>query len=191
MSVAMRLLYFFLKPVLPLPDEWDPQPRDVNGKEETLHLVSLEKDSKEYKKVQEKFLQTMSGKAVITNIERIQNPSMHNSYMVRKQIMDAKNGTIDNELELFHGTKAESIKAINVQGFDRSLCGANGTYMMGTNFLHFENSSAQDAKPILCLHGKGVVVLIPRSAVRWRVFCIHKFTPCDGNTNGNSKKVII
>lgn len=165
--------------MLPLPDEWDPQPRDVNGKEETLHLVSLEKDSKEYKKVQEKFLQTMSGKAVITNIERIQNPSMHNSYMVRKQIMDAKNGTIDNELELFHGTKAESIKAINVQGFDRSLCGANGTYM------------TQDAKPILCLHGKGVVVLIPRSAVRWRVFCIHKFTPCDGNTNGNSKKVII
>ena len=38
--------------------------------------------------------------------------------------------------------------------------------MMGTNFLHFENSSAQDAKPILCLHGKGVVVLIPSSAVR-------------------------
>lgn len=112
--------------VLPLPDEWDPQPRDVNGKEETLHLVSLEKDSKEYKKVQEKFLQTMRGKVVITNIERIQNPSMHNSYMVRKQTMDANNGTIDNEQELFHGTKAESIRAINVQGFDRSLCGANG-----------------------------------------------------------------
>ncbi|XP_022804134.1 poly [ADP-ribose] polymerase 14-like [Stylophora pistillata] len=112
--------------VLPLPDEWDPQPRDVNGKEETLHLVSLEKESKEYKKVEDKFLQTMRGKAVITNIERIQNPSMHNSYMVRKQTMYAKNGTIDNELELFHGTKVECIKAINVQGFDRSLCGANG-----------------------------------------------------------------
>ena len=166
MSVAMKLLYFCFKPVLPLPDEWDPQPRDVNGKEETLHLVSLEKDSKEYKKVQEKFLQTMRGKVVITNIERIQNPSMHNSYMVRKQTMDANNGTIDNEQELFHGTKAESIRAINVQGFDRSLCGANGTCMMGINFLHFENLCVQDAKPLPCLHGKGVVVLMPSSSAK-------------------------
>ena len=47
--VGRNETYFFLKPVLPLPDEWDPQPRDVNGKEETLHLVSLEKGSKEYK----------------------------------------------------------------------------------------------------------------------------------------------
>lgn len=135
-TISMRLSCFCFKSVLPLPDEWDPQPRDINGKEETLHLVSLDKESKEYKKIQEKFLQTMRGKVVIRNIERIQNPSMHNSYMVRKQTMDAKNGTMDNELELFHGTKVESIKAINVQGFDRSLCGAYGTYMKGSNDEH-------------------------------------------------------
>ena len=116
--------------MLPLPDEWDPQPRDDHGKEEILHVVSLTQDSQEYKAVQEKFLQSLRGKVVITNIERIQNPSMFNSYMLRKQSMDEKNGTIDNELELFHGTKCDSVKAINVQGFNRSMCGVNGTYRL-------------------------------------------------------------
>lgn len=127
MSVTRKLLYFCLETVLPLPDEWDPQPCDDNGKEEILHVVSLAQDSKEYKTVKEKFLQSLREKVVITNIERIQNPSMYNSYMLRKQSMDEKNGTIDNELELFHGTKPNSVKSINVQGFDRSLCGINGT----------------------------------------------------------------
>lgn len=53
--------------------------------------------------------------------------------------MDVKNGIIDNELEFFYGIKVESIKVINVQGFDRSLCGVNGMYMMGINFFYFEN----------------------------------------------------
>lgn len=89
-------------------------------------MVSLPEDSQEYKAVEEKFLQTLSGKVVISKIERIQNPSMFNSYMLRKQSMDEKNGTIDNELELFHGTRPESVKEINVQGFNRSLCGVHG-----------------------------------------------------------------
>ncbi|XP_022804135.1 poly [ADP-ribose] polymerase 14-like [Stylophora pistillata] len=114
------------KDVLPLPDEWDPQPRDDRGKEEILHMVSLPNDSQEYKAVGEKFLRLMNGKVVIKKIERIQNPSMFNSYMLRKQAMDEKNGTIDNELELFHGTKPDSVKEINVQGFNRSLCGVHG-----------------------------------------------------------------
>lgn len=89
-------------------------------------MVSLPEDSQEYKAVEEKFLRTLSGKVVISKIERIQNPSMFNSYMLRKQSMDEKNGTIDNELELFHGTRPESVKEINVQGFNRSLCGVHG-----------------------------------------------------------------
>ena len=112
--------------MLPLPGEWDPQPRDERRKEETLHLVSLAQDSEEFKTVQEKFLQSLRGKVFITNIERIQNPSMFKSYMLRKQTMDEKNGTLENELLLFHGTKYDSVKAINVQGFNRSLCGQNG-----------------------------------------------------------------
>ena len=89
-------------------------------------MVSLPEDSQEYKAVEEKFLRTLSGKVVISKIERIQNPSMFNSYILRKQSMDEKNGTIDNELELFHGTRPESVKEINVQGFNRSLCGVHG-----------------------------------------------------------------
>ena len=89
-------------------------------------MVSLPEDSQEYKAVEEKFLRTLSGKVVISKIERIQNPSMFNSYMLRKQSMDEKDGTIDNELELFHGTRPESVKEINVQGFNRSLCGVHG-----------------------------------------------------------------
>jgi len=100
--------------VLPLPVEWDPQPRDDNGNEETVYLASLAWDSQEFKRVEERFLQSLRGKASIKNIERIQNPSMYISYMLRKQTMDDKNGTLDNELHLFHGTAYDSVKAINV-----------------------------------------------------------------------------
>ena len=89
-------------------------------------MVSLAQDSQEFKTVEEKFLQSLRGKVSITNIERVQNPSLFNAYAVRKQTMDLKNGLQENQLELFHGTKYESFKPINVQGFNRSLCGKNG-----------------------------------------------------------------
>ena len=107
----------------------------------TLHLVSLAQESQEFKTVEEKFLQSLSSelktveekilqslrrKVSITNIQRVQNPSLFNAYSVRKQTMDLKNGPLENQLELFHGTKYESFKPINVQGFNRSLCGKNG-----------------------------------------------------------------
>ena len=114
--------------MLPLPAEWDPQPRDESGKEEVLHLVSLAQDTQEYKTVQKMFHQSLRVKSpIVTSIERIQNPSMFHSYMLRKQTMDEKNGTLENELQLFHGTKPGSVKSINFQGFNRSLCGINGT----------------------------------------------------------------
>lgn len=114
--------------MLPLPAEWDPQPHDESGKEELLHLVGLAQDTQEYKAVQKMFHQSMreNHPASITNIERIQNPTMFHSYMLRKQTMDEKNGSLENELLLFHGTKSDSVKFINVQGFNRSLCGING-----------------------------------------------------------------
>ena len=72
--------------------------------------------------MEEKFLQSLRGKVSITNIQRVQNPSLFNAYAVRKQTMDLKNDPLENQLELFHGTKYESLKPINVQGFNRSLC---------------------------------------------------------------------
>ena len=123
-----RFLVYQFKIVLPLPAEWDFQPRDESGKEEILHLVSLAQDTQEYKTVQKMFRQSMQERASITSIERIQNPSIFHSYMLRKQTMDVKNGTLENELQLFHGTKPDSVKHINVQGFNRSLCEIHGTY---------------------------------------------------------------
>ena len=101
----------------------------------TLHLVSLAQDSQEFKTVEEKFLLSLRGKVSITNIERVQNPSLFYAYAVRKQTMDLKNGPHENQLELFHGTKYESFKPINVQGFNRSLCGKNGESSIKCPFI--------------------------------------------------------
>ena len=125
MKLTRRHDYLFLL-VYPIPDKWDPQPRDERGREETLHLVILAHDSQEFKMVEEKFLQSLRGKVSITSIERVQNPSLFNAYALRKQTMDLKNGPHENQRELFHGTKYEFFKSINVQGFNRSLFGEYG-----------------------------------------------------------------
>ena len=119
--------FFSVKTVFPLPDEWDQQPRDENGKEETVYLASLDEESKEYKRVQGKFLKSLHETRVnIIKIERIQNSSLYFPYVMKKQSMDARNGSLENERELFHGTDYYSVKSINMQGFNRSFCGRNG-----------------------------------------------------------------
>lgn len=70
----------------------------------------------------------------IQKIERIQNPHLYKQYMLRKQKMDEDNGG-NSERQLFHGTDAKNIRAINAQGFNRSFCGAHGTaYGRGVYF---------------------------------------------------------
>ena len=64
-------------------------------------------------------------KVNIQKIERIQNPYLYRQYVVQKQKMD-KDNKGKNERQLFHGTDAENIPAINTQGFNRSLCGVHG-----------------------------------------------------------------
>lgn len=119
--------FFSVKTVFPFPDEWDPQPRDENGKEEIVYRASLATESKEYRRIQEKFLKSLDKTRVnIIKIERIQNPSLYLPYMMTKQSMDEKNGSLENERELFHGTNYDSVKPINMQGFNRSFCGQNG-----------------------------------------------------------------
>lgn len=48
------------------------------------------------------------------------------SYQVKKKHMDMKNGDMDNERILFHGTDADSVPHINQHGFNRSYAGKNG-----------------------------------------------------------------
>ena len=90
----------------------------------TVHMVTLSPTSSEYQDVVRKF-QATTGGINIQRIERIQNPHLYKSYMVRKQKMDKDTGG-NSERQLFHGTDAKNIGHINTQGFNRSFCGAHG-----------------------------------------------------------------
>ena len=91
----------------------------------TVHLVELdpEKDSQQYKRVQDRFQQTCSGNQIV-KIERVQNPALFSSYMIRKQKINETKGS--NEQLLFHGTPGDNCKLINHTGFNRSFHGKNG-----------------------------------------------------------------
>lgn len=104
---------------IPLPDNWKP----MTSWEKVLN-VPLDPASLEYQDVLRKFRATAFGINVL-KIERVQNPLLYRSYMVRKQAMD-KSQFCNNERQLFHGTDGKNITAINTQGLNRSLCGAHG-----------------------------------------------------------------
>ena len=109
-----------------LPKHWAPMPRP----DATVHTVKLRPGSSEYQDVKRKFQATASG-VNIQKIERVQNPHLYQSYMVRKQKM--YNDTRGNsERQLFHGTDAKNVSHINTQGFNRSLCGAHGKSLLNT-----------------------------------------------------------
>ncbi|NXT15310.1 PAR14 polymerase, partial [Prunella fulvescens] len=109
------------------PPTWDPM------ENEQLKIVELKPDSREYKDVQERFLQTCQ-LFKIEKIERIQNRYFWKNYQIKKCEIDKKNGNRNNERLLFHGTSQESLTLINKQGFNRSYAGmhaanfGNGTY---------------------------------------------------------------
>ena len=92
----------------------------------TVHLVPVLPGSSEYGSVAIKVFSTAVD-VNIQKIERIQNPHLYQSYVVRKQKIDQDNGG-DNERQLFHGTKGDNVKAINTQGFNRRFCAQNGRF---------------------------------------------------------------
>ncbi len=97
-----------------------------------VQSVKLAPGSEEYQDVMVKFFSTL-GDANILKIERIQNPVLYQSYMVRKKQMDIETGG-NSERQLFHGTDAKKINHINTQGFNRSLCGEHGTLRSSKQF---------------------------------------------------------
>ncbi|PFX11672.1 Poly [ADP-ribose] polymerase 14, partial [Stylophora pistillata] len=102
-----------------LPKHWAPMP----GHDSTVHKVQLLPGSHEYQDVLRQFQATVGG-VNVHKIERVQNPHLYQSYMVRKQKMDKDTGG-SSERQLFHGTDAKNISHINAQGFNRSFCGAH------------------------------------------------------------------
>nr|XP_058949793.1 protein mono-ADP-ribosyltransferase PARP15-like [Pocillopora verrucosa] len=112
-----------------LPKHWAPMP----GHHSTVHKVQLLPGSPEYQDVARKS-QATAGAFNIQKIERVQNPHLYQSYILRKQQMDKDTGG-KSERQLFHGTYAKNINHINTQGFNRSFCGAHGTaYGLGVYF---------------------------------------------------------
>lgn len=111
-----------------------------------LKIVELKPDTKDYRQVKERFLNTSpSLNLKIEKIERVQNPSLWKAYQIKKCQMDDKNGNNSNEKFLFHGTSAESLTFINNHGFNRSYAGMHAAqYGNGTYFAVNASYSAND-----------------------------------------------
>ncbi|NXT67623.1 PAR14 polymerase, partial [Chaetops frenatus] len=121
-----------------VPPTWDPMENEL------LKIVELKPDSREYKDVQEKFLQTCQS-FKIEKIERVQNLYFWKNYQIKKCEMDKKNGSRNNERLLFHGTSQESLTFINNKGFNRSYAGMHAAnYGNGTYFAVNASYSAHD-----------------------------------------------
>lgn len=125
-----RFMYWNLLADVGFPVYWCPQPTDRNGQEETVHLFQLDPvaDDQEYKKVSDLFFKS-SPLNKIVKIERVQNPTLYETYAISKQRMEKAGGS--NEMCLFHGTKSTKCELINHKGFNRSFCGENGKYLRG------------------------------------------------------------
>ncbi|NWT00331.1 PAR14 polymerase, partial [Mionectes macconnelli] len=128
-----------------LPATWD------SMENERLKIVDLRPETREYRDVQERFLQTCQS-FKIEKIERVQNPYFWKAYQIKKREMDNKNGNTNNERLLFHGTSRESLTLINNRGFDRSYAGmhaanfGNGTYFaVNANYSAHDTYSKPDA----------------------------------------------
>lgn len=127
--ILSKCIFLCLLADIPVPDHWDPQPKDTNGKDVPLHLVTLDEKntnhSKEYKKISDGFLKTVPKTSnTILKIQRIQNPFLFKLYALNKQSMDERNGS--NEKLLYHGTDTKNIAEINQNGLNRSYNGVNG-----------------------------------------------------------------
>ncbi|NXN45141.1 PAR14 polymerase, partial [Rhinoptilus africanus] len=120
------------------PATWD----DMQN--QRLKIVELKPETREYRDVQEKFMKTCQS-LKIEKIERVQNPFLWKTYQIKKREMDNKNGNIDNQRLLFHGTSKESLTLINNYGFNRSYAGMHAAvFGNGTYFAVNANYSASD-----------------------------------------------
>ena len=95
------------------PEEWE-EMGDL-----TTKTVSLNPSSDEWRKVSQKFQQTLPLTRIV-EITRIQNKWLWEKYVFQRKRMHVKNDGNVNELELFHGTRSNDPKLIyeNEVGFD-------------------------------------------------------------------------
>ncbi|XP_058411902.1 protein mono-ADP-ribosyltransferase PARP14-like isoform X1 [Diceros bicornis minor] len=126
------------KSVVEIPAHWSAM------EQQNVRVVELQPGDPEYNTVASKFNQTCSN-FTIEKIQRIENPDLWNSYQAKKKPMDAKNGHVTNEKQLFHGTDADSVPHINQNGFNRNYSGKNAAaFGKGTYFAVNASYSADD-----------------------------------------------
>ncbi|XP_047241013.1 protein mono-ADP-ribosyltransferase PARP14-like isoform X1 [Girardinichthys multiradiatus] len=113
---------------LDLPSHWEPMHQDIFKK------VELQPNSQEYQDVAKDFHRTTKYK--IHKIERVQNVYLWNAFSLCRQRILTKNGLAElGEMQLYHGTSAESCNCIERNRFDRSYAGAHATaYGKGVYF---------------------------------------------------------
>ncbi|XP_073490631.1 protein mono-ADP-ribosyltransferase PARP14-like [Aquarana catesbeiana] len=125
-----------------LPSHWKPMGKTL------VMEVDVISGTPEYSAVQQKVQRTCRNQ--ILKILRVQNRDLWLNYQIKKQNIDSKNGSTNNERELFHGTDFNSIQHVNQNGFNRSYAGRNAAAIgNGTYFAVNANYSASNtyAKP--------------------------------------------
>ncbi|CAJ1069628.1 protein mono-ADP-ribosyltransferase PARP14-like isoform X2 [Xyrichtys novacula] len=133
----VELLRKDLKAGAPLPQHWD----DMKG--DLLKLIPLTAGSQEYNEVETELTKTGLTPNILS-IDRVQNPTLWQSYQIKKAQLEKKNGHKNNEKCLYHGTPADSIDKINTHGFNRSYAGKHGAmYGNGAYFAVDPCYSAQ------------------------------------------------
>jgi len=136
---------------LKVPDTWGAVKDPL-----TPELVTLKKDSAEFRECSSFFMKTLQPNIKVQSIERIQNISMWQSYAVKRQTTAMREPDAEAALArferrwLFHGTDGDTVPKIIGMGFNRSFCGKNATrFGKGVYFARDASysSSAQYSQP--------------------------------------------
>ncbi|XP_053143016.1 protein mono-ADP-ribosyltransferase PARP14 [Hemicordylus capensis] len=161
-----------------LPEQWDAM---MGNRVKVIVLNSLRP---EYKMVEARF-RNRCPTFKIEKIERIQNPFLWQSYQVKKQEINKKNGHDNNEKILFHGTPGSTVTLINQTGFNRSYAGKNAAALgNGTYFAVHADYSAHDTYSLPDGSGKKYMYV---ARVLTGKYCIGKqglITPPPKQTGG-------
>ncbi|XP_041355430.1 protein mono-ADP-ribosyltransferase PARP15-like [Gigantopelta aegis] len=123
------------------PVYWTPM-----GEEEYIKIVQLPTGGDEYKSVAKTFTSTHPD-AVVVQIERIQNKTLHYQYQAMKALFKANNPRIQNERTLWHAATSDNITSINATGFSSIHCVRNTTcYGRGVYFANDGTYAARDSQ---------------------------------------------
>ncbi len=98
--------------------------------------------SADFRLVSALFLRTAKG-FTVTKIQKIQNSDLLKQFIVVKERMERRGGIGSNEMQLFHGTRSETVDHINMRGFNRSY-NRTHVYGKGVYFALDASYSAQD-----------------------------------------------